>query len=219
MSIRIQADNRFGEPIYMTGKKFGLMTAIIIIAAASTPYILAEMDPAVVVSNKTQWDTGLTFAESVDKAGAVVIGEIVGLDVKLFTEEIAGVDENGDEFVRADRVPMKEIKIRILEKLADDVGLDPKTITVYDRLVWGEVGTSDGHKAVYMNVYAFDYNLGDKGVFLIENDRRLYVSGFADYYPIVSGKTTVTTELDKVVGHDPIDLTEVRDAVRLKVQR
>ena len=121
----------------MTGKKFGLMTAIIIIAAASTPYILAEMDPAVVVSNKTQWDTGLTFAESVDKAGAVVIGEIVGLDVKLFTEEIAGVDENGDEYVRADRVPMKEIKIRVLEKLADDVGLDPETITVYDRLVWG----------------------------------------------------------------------------------
>ena len=203
----------------MTGKRLAMMTAVIIIAAASTPYILAEMDPTVVVSNKTQWATNLTFAESVDKAGAVVIGEIVGLDVRLFTEEIVGADENGDEYVRVDRVPMKEIKIRVLEKLADDVGLDPKTVTVYDRLVWGEIGTSDGHKAVYMNVYAFDYNLGDKGVFLIENDKRLYVSGFADYYPIVPSKTTITTKLDKVVGNDPIDMAEVRDAVRLKVQR
>lgn len=202
----------------MTGKKLGLMTAVIIIAAASTPYILAEIDPAVVVSNKTQWATNLTFAESVDKAGAVVIGEIVGLDVTLFTEEIAGVDENGDEHVRADRVPVKEIKIRVLEKLADDIGLNPETITVYDRLVWEEIGTSDGHKAVYMNVYAFDYNLGDKGVFLIENDRRLYVSGFADYYPIVPGKATITTELDKAVGNDPIDMAEVRDVVRLQAQ-
>lgn len=202
----------------MTGKKFGLMMAVVVIAVASTPYILAENDPVVVVSSKTQWDTNLTFAESVGRAGAVVVGEIVGLDVKLFTEEIVGVDENGDEYVRTDRVPMKEIEIRILEKLADDVGLDHETVTVYDRSVWGETGTSDGHRAVYMSVYALDYNLGDRGIFLVENDRRLHVSGFTDYYPIVPGRTTITSELDRVVGNDPIGLGEARDAAKLKAQ-
>lgn len=202
----------------MASKKFGLVVAVVAITAASTPYILAEADPTVVVSSKAQWATNLTFAESVDKADAAVVGEVVGLDVKLFTEEIAGVDGNGDEYARTDRVPMREIEIRILEKLADDVGLDPGTVTVYDRSVWGEAGTSDGHKAVYMNVYAFDYNLGDKGIFLIEDDGRLYVSGFAGYYPIVPGKTTITTELDKVVGNDPIGLAEARDAVAPRAQ-
>ena len=203
----------------MTGRKLALLTAVVIISVASTPYILAEVDPAVVVSNNKQWSTNLTLAESVDNADAVVIGRIVGLDIKLFTEEIVSVDENGDEYVRADRVPVKEIKINILEKLADGVGLDPYTVTVYDRLVWDEVGTSDGHKAVYMDVYAFDYNVGDKGVFLIEDGKRLHMSGFSGYYPIVPGESTIITALDKAVGNEPIHMAEVREAVRLQAQR
>ena len=38
--------------------------------------------------------------------------------------------------------------------------------------------------------------------------------GYTSFYPILEGKEAITTELDKLVGKDPLDLSDAKDIAR-----
>ena len=50
----------------------------------------------------------------------------------------------------------------------------------------------------------------DKGLFLINDDHGLNISGYTSFYPIYEGKDTITTELDKLLEKAPIELFEAK---------
>ena len=55
-----------------------------------------------------------------------------------------------------------------------------------------------------------DYQKGDNGLFLINDDHGLNMLGYASFYPIHDGKATITTELDKLLEKAPIELSEAK---------
>ena len=119
-------------------------------------------------------------------------------------------DEDGNEYVfEYNEIPRAEITLQIQEVLKDDVGLTSDTVTFYDE-VNGAIGQSDSQKAKFISQYAIDYQKGDKGLFLIDNDEGLAAMGYTSFYPIHDGKDTITTELDKLLEKAPIELSEAK---------
>ena len=198
----------------MINKKLSLIAIVAIVAVASTLYGISEMNPGVIRASIMQF-ADFTFEEKVERSGLVVVGEVTNVGVKIFPEDIMDTDENGNEYVfEHNEIPRAEVTIRILEVLKDDIGLDAsRTVTFYDDIN-GVIGESDSQPARYISQYAIDYHVGDKGLFLIENDRGLSSLGFSSYYPIIDGETTVITQLDKLLDKPPIELTEAKIIAR-----
>ena len=157
----------------MINKKISIIAMILVVAAGSTIYGIIELTPPIIIIGGHAQFADDTFAEKIDLSGIVVEGKITDLGVKLFTEEsIEMID--GQEVVFDTRiVPKTKITIEISETFKDNYGLDSKYVTVYDRLNGG-IGSVNGKKALYTSPYAIDYKIGDKGFFLIDNDRGLW---------------------------------------------
>ena len=194
----------------MINKKVGLIAMVSIIAVASTLYGISETNPSVIRAGTLQF-ADLTFEERVEKSGLIVVGVVADVGVKIFPEDVTDIDEHGNEYVlEHNEIPKAEITLHILEVLKDDVGLDSETtVTFYDD-VNGAIGESGSQKAMYISQYAIDYQKGDKGLFLIDNDRGLSTLGYSSYYPIQEGKETITTELDKLLEKAPLELSEAK---------
>ena len=58
------------------------------------------------------------------------------------------------------------------------------------------------------------YQIGDRGLFLINDDHGLSLSGYTSFYQIHEGEETITSELDKLVGKEPLDLSEAKEIAR-----
>lgn len=123
----------------------------------------------------------------------------------------------GNEVVFDTRiVPRAEITIEIIKIHKDDYGLDSKFVTVYDTSVKNAIGTVNGETARFVSQDAIDYKIGDKGIFLIDTDRGLWLHGFMSFYPIEDSKSTIQSEFDKKYGKDPLELQIVKDIAKLK---
>ena len=193
----------------MINKKIGLTAAISLIVVASILYGVSETTPTVTRVSTAQF-ADQTFEESVEKAGLIVVGTVIDVGIKVFPEDVMDTDEDGNEYVfEYNEIPRAEITLQIQEVLKDDVGLTSDTVTFYDE-VNGAIGQSDSQKAKFISQYAIDYQKGDKGLFLIDNDEGLAAMGYTSFYPIHDGKDTITTELDKLLEKAPIELSEAK---------
>ena len=191
----------------MISKKFSLIALIAIIAVTSTIYGVYETTPTIHRYSIAQF-SGESFEEFVHKNHLVVVGKITGVGLEITYKEVMGTDEQGNEYL-VEKVgkPNAAVTIRVLEVLKDDNILNnTKSITFLDPEVNGELGKIGGQTAMFHSKYAIDYQVGDTGIFMIHKDRGIYSMGFGSYYPIIEGQTTITTELDKLVGKIPIDL-------------
>ena len=192
------------------------MVMVAIVAASTTIYGLSETQPQAVRFSSAQFGD-FTFAEMVDRHAVVVVGEIVDIQIELLSDNVMGTDENGNKYIyeKTDR-PNAKVTIQIDEVLKDDSNLATgKTISFYDKHVDGEIGVSDGRKVQFNSMYSTDYQVGDKGIFMIENDRGITSFGYTSYYPILDGKSTTTSELDKLVDRTPIDVETAKNTAKL----
>ena len=195
----------------MINKKISIIAMILVVAAGSTIYGIIELaPPAITIGGGHAQFADRTFAERIDVSGIVVEGKITDLGVKLFTEESTEMIDGKEVVFDTRIVPKTEITIEISETFKDNYGLDSKYVTVYDRS-HGGIGSVNGKKALYTSPYTIDYKIGDKGFFLIENDRGLWLMGYASFYSIEDGKNTIKTQLDKEMGKNPLELKDVRD--------
>ncbi len=198
----------------MINKKFSaIISMVAIVAVASTLYTLDEMNPGITISGSAQF-ADRTFEEQVEVAGIIVEGKITDVGMKIFTEEFTDIDENGNEYVFDTRqVPKTKVTVKISEIFKDNYGLDSNKVTFYD-ISNGEIGNVNGKKAKFISQYAIDYKVGDKGIFLIENDRGLWSMGYTSFYPIEDGKTHTTSELDKLSNKSPIEITKAKESAK-----
>lgn len=188
---------------------------VAIVAVASTLYGISTTSPTIIQSGTAQFGD-FTYNEWVERHALVVVGTVTDVNIKMFTEETMDTDEKGIEYVLdTKQVPKAEVTILISETLKDDIGLTSKTVTFYDRAVDGQIGKINGEVTLFNSQYAIDYQIGDTGIFMIENDRGLSSMGFTSFYQIFDGKTTVTTELDKLVENSPINLTVAMETAKL----
>ena len=113
----------------------------------------------------------------------VVIGAIAEVETEIVKETLMGTDYEGSEeyVVEETEKPKAKITIEVTEVLKDDGILnDDKYITVYDSHVKG-VGKINDQVAIFDSPYAIDYQIGDKGLFIINEDRGLNMMGFTNY--------------------------------------
>ena len=193
----------------MINKKIGLTDAISLIVVASILYGVSETTPAVTRVSVAQFGD-FTFAEKVERSHLVVIGVVTDVGVKIFPEDIIDVDGHGNEYVfEHNEIPKAEVTLRILEVLKDDLGWSSDEVTFYDDVNIA-VGKTDGQVTRFVSQYAMDYQKGDNGLFLINDDHGLNMLGYASFYPIHDGKATITTELDKLLEKAPIELSEAK---------
>lgn len=193
----------------MINKKIGLTAAISLIVVASILYGVSETTPAVTRVSVAQFGD-FTFADQVERSHLVVIGVVTDVGVKIFPEDIIDVDEHGNEYVfEHNEIPKAEVTLRILEVLKDDLGWSSNEVTFYDDVNIA-VGKTDSKVTRFVSQYAVDYQKGDKGLFLINDDHGPNISGYTSFYPIYEGKDTITTELDKLLEKAPIELSEAK---------
>lgn len=186
-----------------------------IVAVASTLYGIDQLSPPSNTRGGQAQYIDRTFEEQVEVAGIIIEGTITDVGVKIFTVESIEVDENGNEVVfETIQDPRAEITIKIKEVMKDNYGLDSKTIIVYDLDVPNAIGKINGEKTRFISKDAYDYQVGEKGIFLIQNDRGLWINGFTSFYPIEDGKTHTTTGLNKLIGKSPIDITKAKDTAK-----
>ena len=201
----------------MTNKKTSIIVAVAIVATASTLYGIYEVSPPTItlVSGGAQY-VDRTFEEDVEIVGIIVEGQITDVQTKIFTEEVMETDENGDQVVfETLQVPRNQITIKIQEILKDNYGLTSKTVVVYDHAVSNAIGKVNGEKARFVYHDAYDYHVGEKGIFLIENDSELWLHGFTSFYPVKEGKSTIESEFGKKYGRTPVELEHAKDVARL----
>ena len=193
----------------MINKKIGLTAAISLIVVASILYGISETTPTVTRVSVAQFGD-FTFADRVERSHLVVIGVVTDVGVKIFPEDIIDVDEHGNEYIfEHNEIPKAEVTLHILEVLKDDLGWISDEVTFYDDANIA-VGKTDGQVTRFVSQYAIDYQKGDKGLFLIDNDEGLAAMGYTSFYPILEGKETITTELDKLLEKAPIELSEAK---------
>jgi len=203
----------------MINKKLSLIAMVAIVAVASTIYGISETQPQTIRYSSVQFGD-FTFTEMVDRHAVVVVGEIVDVQVKMLQDNVIGTDENGDKYIYEKNTrPNAKVTIQIDEVLKDDSKLaTEKTISFYDEHVDGEIGVSDGHKVQFRSMYSTDYHIGDKGIFMIDNDRKITSMGYTSYYQIIDGKTTTTSELDKLVGNESLDIETAKNTAKLRAE-
>ena len=193
----------------MINKKIGLTAAISLIVVASILYGVSETTPAVTRVSVAQFGD-FTFAEKVERSHLVVIGTVIDVGVKIFPEDIIDVDEHGNEYVfEHNEIPKAEVTLQILEVLKDDLDWSSDEVTFYDDVNIA-IGKTDSQVTRFVSQYAMDYQKGDNGLFLINDDHGLNMLGYASFYPIHDGKATITTELDKLLEKAPIELSEAK---------
>ena len=193
----------------MINKKIGLTAAISLIVVASILYGVSETTPTVTRVSVAQFGD-FTFADQVERSHLVVIGIVTDVGVKIFPEDIIDVDEHGNEYVfEHNEIPKAEVTLQILEVLKDDLGWISDEVTFYDDVNIA-VGKTDSKVTRFVSQYAMDYQKGDRGLFLINDDHGLNLSGYTSFYPIYEGKDTITTELDKLLEKAPIELSEAK---------
>lgn len=197
----------------MIGKRISITAIVSIIAVASILYGVSETVPTVTRVSTAQFGN-FTFAEQVERSHLVVVGTVIDVGVKIFPEDIMDTDEDGNEYVfEHNEIPKAEVTIQIQEILKNDLDWDSDTVTFYDT-VNVAIGKTDSQVTRFISQYAMDYQKGDKGLFLINDDHGLNMLGYDSFYPILEGKENITTELDKLVGKDPIDLSDAKDIAR-----
>ena len=193
----------------MINKKIGLTAAISLIVVASILYGVSETTPTVTRVSVAQFGD-FTFAEKVERSHLVVIGTVIDVGVKIFPEDIIDVDEHGNEYVfEHNEIPKAEVTLQILEVLKDDLDWSSDEVTFYDDVNIA-VGKTDSKVTRFVSQYAMDYQKGDRGLFLINDDHGLNMLGYASFYPIHDGKATITTELDQLLEKAPIELSEAK---------
>ena len=204
----------------MTSKKFGIVVIVVIVAGITTIYGMDELVPPVItrISGDAQY-VDLTFGERVEKASIVLEGKVSDVRIKVFAEEIMETDENGNRVVLETlQIPRAEVTIEVEEVLKGDHELDSKAILVYDREVSDAIGTVNGEKARFISQNAYDYQVGESGIFLIENDGGLWIDGFTSFYPIEHNKSTIESEFYKKYGKEPMKLEDAKDIISLKAE-
>ena len=77
------------------------------------------------------------------------------------------------------------------------------------------IGTINGEKARFVSQDAYDYHVGETGIFLIEDDDGLWLDGFTSFYQIKEGKSTTESEFDKKYDKTPIEIEDAKEAARL----
>ena len=197
----------------MTGKKVSLMAIVSVITVASILYGISETTPSVTRVSVAQFGD-FAFAEKVERSHLVVVGVVTDVGVKVFPEDIMDVNEHGNEYVfEHNEIPKAEVTLQILEVLKDDLDWSSDEVTFYDD-VNVAIGKSDSQITRYVSQYAIDYQKGDRGLFLINDDHGLNMLGYSSYYPIHEGKETITTELDKLLEKEPLDLSDAKETAR-----
>ena len=194
----------------------GIRVLLVVAAAFSISYA-SEMIPIAPIdtySGSAPQFGNFTFAEQVERSHLVVIGVVTDVSVKVFPEDVMDVDEHGNEYVfEHNRVPMAEVTLQILEVLKDDLGWSSDRVTFYDD-VNVPIGRTDIQATRLVSQHTIDYQKGDRGLFLINDDRGLNLSGYTSFYQIHEGEETITSELDKLVGKEPLDLSEAKEIAR-----
>jgi len=197
----------------MKNKKIVLITLVVVAAVAV--YGITELQPHTVRVGTAQFGN-FTFEEMVQRHPVVVMGEIVDVRMESLPDDIMGTYDNGTKYVyEKNERPNAKITILIEDVLKDDANLATgKMISFHDRHVDGEIGVSNGQRIQYQSMYATDYQVGEKGLFMIENDRGVTSMGYTSYYPIVGGETLATSELGKLLDQDPISLETAATVAR-----
>lgn len=204
----------------MMHKKISIIAIVAIAAGVAAVYVLDELAPPATtrVSGEAQYADRI-FGEQVEMAGVVLEGKVTDVKVKVFTEKVMEYDENGNQVVfETLSVPRAEVTIKADKVLKDNYGLDSKTIVAYDRAVSDAIGAVNGEKARFVHQDAYDYEVGEEGIFLIENDEGLWIDGFTSFYPIVEDKLTIKSEFDKKYGKEPMALKDARDIIDSKAE-
>ena len=197
----------------MISKKISLIAMVSVVAVASILYGVSETTPTVTRVSVAQFGD-FTFAEKVERSHLVVIGTVIDVGVKIFPEDIIDVDEHGNEYVfEHNEIPKAEVTLQILEVLKDDLDWSSDEVTFYDDVNIA-IGKTDSQVTRFVSQYAMDYQKGDNGLFLINDDHGLNMLGYASFYPIHDGKATITTELDKLLEKDPLDLSDAKETAR-----
>ena len=193
----------------MISKKISLIAMVSVVAVASILYGVSETTHTVTRVSVAQFGD-FTFAEKVERSHLVVIGTVIDVGVKIFPEDIIDVDEHGNEYVfEHNEIPKAEVTLQILKVLKDDLDWSSDEVTFYDDVNIA-VGKTDGQVTRFVSQYAMDYQKGDNGLFLINDDHGLNMLGYASFYPIHDEKDTITTELDKLLEKAPIELSEAK---------
>ena len=193
----------------MISKKISLIAMVSVVAVASILYGVSETTPTVTRVSVAQFGD-FTFAEKVERSHLVVIGTVIDVGVKIFPEDIIDVDEHGNEYVfEHNEIPKAEVTLQILEVLKDDLDWSSDEVTFYDDVNIA-VGKTDSKVTRFVSQYAMDYQKGDRGLFLINDDHGLNMLGYASFYPIHDEKDTITTELDQLLEKAPIELSEAK---------
>jgi len=202
----------------MFNKKISIIVLVLVITAGSTIYSINELaSPTITIVSGSSQYIDYTFEEKFEKAGIVVEGKIIDIQIATFREESVETDMSGNEIVFETRiVPRTEVTIEVTQIFKDNYGIDPDYVSVYDRNVENAIGQINGEKARFVSQNAIDYNTDSKGIFFIENDRGLWIDGFTSFYEITEGKDTIETEFDKKYGRDSIDLADARKIAKLK---
>lgn len=204
----------------MINKKSTMLAMVSVIVAGSATYAVNELAPPTItiVSGPAPY-IDYTFEEKFEKAGIVIEGQIKDVQITTFNEESTETDASGNEAVFETRIiPRAEITIKVIKTFKDNYGMDSDHVTVYDRDVENAIGQVNGEKARFVSQDAIDYDINSKGIFLIENDRGLWIDGFTSFYEIRDGRDTIETEFDKKYGKDSIELSDAREIAKLKAK-
>ncbi|BDQ31131.1 hypothetical protein NZNM25_01350 [Nitrosopumilus zosterae] len=204
----------------MINKKISLMAVIAIAAFASIVYGVSENSPVIERTGYTQF-ADRTFDQRVEINALAVVGEIVDSEIVMVEETVTGTDcDECEEYVIETAVkPQYKVTVKVTEVLKDNGILNGNDlVTFYDKSVTG-LGKVDGHTTQFISRYSVDYHVGDKGIFIISNDRGLNMMGFTHYYPLKAGQTTMTSEFDKMTEKAPIDVDSARNIAKMIAEK
>ena len=197
----------------MRFKKICAYMIAIIVTASLAAYAASELAPPAItrVSGEGQY-VNRTFAETADIAAIVLEGEIIKSRTKILDEQSFTTDADGNMIVYETlQVPRTEVTIKIHDILKDEHGLSSnETIIVYDREVSDAVGRVNDERVRFVSQNAYEYHIGDQGIFLIEDDTRLWLDGFTSFYPIKESRNTIESEFDKKYNRPLTDLEQAR---------
>lgn len=200
----------------MKCKKLGfVMLAVSVLAVVSgIVYMSYENLPVIHRGSASQF-VEYDLEERIDRNHLIVVGDIVGIKTELFEETLWGTSYDSEKYViETVKKPRHAITIHVTDVLKDDGILKGGDyVTVYDDEVDGP-GKINDMAAQFHSQYATDYTIGDKGMFMINDDRGLNMMGFISYYPIKGEGDSFTREFDKVIGNPPLDIEKTKKIIR-----
>jgi len=198
----------------------GIIAMVAIVAVASGIYGLSEMSPTMMRSGTSQFGD-YTFDQRVDRNPLTIVGEISNVQIQTFEETVMGTDcDDCEEYViEVTKQPKAIVTVNVLEVLKDDGILNGNTTVTFVDGEYTGLGKIDDRTALFQSSYSVDYNVGDKGIFIINEDRGLNMMGFTSYYPIDDARTTVTSGFDQMTEKTPIEITTAKNTAKLVAER